>query len=292
MIDRIIVSSDVNKMYLNFWPSISTFWKSLNYKITLGLIMTDNDNKEIIKECEKYGDVIVFTMNPKYNKVIQSKLCRWYISKFYLNEIICIQDIDYYVFDKHEHIECELKKLNMNTDIFTYAFNAYDYIDKYNNIGLYRFPATPTISKGINIYNMFECDINLSFDDFLNEINKIIELNNLSDEYIIMNYLGIKNNMNIIKQIKYIPREDFPKNGGRATRRLDRTDNNPNSNYFMVLCFCGKKKCEHSIEYNCTNGWLIDMQPSRPYDEKLYKIMDILNVPKDIQNIRIIENFN
>jgi hypothetical protein len=134
IIKRIIVSSDINKTYLNFWPSISYFWKSLGYNITLGLLVDNTfDNNILVRQLESFGDVIIVNKNENYNIQIQTKLLRWYLAKYYLNEIICIQDIDYYVFDKHLHIENEIQKINLDEYIFTNGYNEYnDLMYKYN----------------------------------------------------------------------------------------------------------------------------------------------------------------
>jgi len=282
-IKHILLSSDDTQKFYSFWPSVSYHWNSMGYKVHLAFITNLNENDELIKNIKSYGDtVFLFKPSNKYNIEIQSKLVRFYISKFFPDEITCVLDIDFYTVDNHKHAEelvtCDV--LNGNK-IATLGYNAYINYPTLNNInnvkkGVYRFPATPTIGKGKKIFTIFCNDINLNFYNFLDNIQKNTSLNLKivkSDEELLLD-LNIKRIEWVNNNIIYNIREDFMGPNGsytmHATNRIDRCNN-----------------CLFNID-KLNNFYYIDLCPSRPYNKnEIEFLLDYLKIPKELQNVKL-----
>jgi len=282
-IKNILLSTDDNPKFYSFWPTVSYHWQSLGYKVHLAFITNLNENDELIKKIKSYGDT-VFLLKPsnKYNIEIQSKLSRFYISKFFQDEISCVLDIDFYTLDNHKHAEEIVTTEVLNGDkIATLGYNAlknYSFLNNINHMkkGVYRFPATPTIGKGNKIYELLCNNINLNFLDFLDNIQSNTNLNlkkNRSDETLILN-LNIKRPSWVNNNIIYNIREDFMGPNGKyhmwAQQRIDRG-----------------KKCNFNIN-KLKNCYYIDLCPSRPYNKnEIEFLLDYLKIPKELQDIKL-----
>jgi len=282
-IKHILLCSDDNPKFYSFWPTVSYHWQSLGYKVHLAFITNLNENDELVKKIKSYGDT-VFLLKPsnKYNMEIQSKLSRFYISKFFQDEIIAIMDIDEYTLNKFESGEKITTQNVLNgTKIATLGYNAlknYSFLNNINDMkkGVYRFPATPTIGKGNKIYELLCNNINLNFLDFLDNIQSNTNLNlkkNRSDETLILN-LNIKRPSWVNNNINYNIREDFMGPNGQyqmwAQRRIDRG-----------------KKCNFNIN-KLKEGYYIDLCPSRPYNKnEIGGLLDYLKIPKELHNVKL-----
>lgn len=272
----IIVSSDENPIYISFWPTISKMFQLAGYKIVLGLITNRNLEDPYIQEIKQYGDgVHLFTPSEKYNVIIQSKLLRFYLTKFYSDQVVCIHDIDWYFMDNHQHVEDMIdENVLSGQKIATLGYNAYfNMNDKFKSINVYRFPASPTVAKGKLLFNLFSLQIEKSFHEFLDELyyyepdefDKNIK-RTPSDETVILKILSTKPNW-VHKYINYIPRLDLTDGN---VRRIDR---------------CNNLELDH---VKMSQKYYIDVQPTRPYHPKdLKQILDYLKIPESIQNIRL-----
>lgn len=89
-IDYVIVSSNNNPFYLDFWPIISKIWKE-KFKITpvLGLICDENSNFEN----SEYGLIKKFKSIEGIDEGFQSQIVRLFLPKE-LNGYCLISDID------------------------------------------------------------------------------------------------------------------------------------------------------------------------------------------------------
>lgn len=88
-IDRVIVSSDANPTYLDFWPFVAKAWKKLGIKPTLALIAHDT----IIVD-ETLGDVIRFEPIANIPTSLQAQVIRLLLPAFFEHETCLISDID------------------------------------------------------------------------------------------------------------------------------------------------------------------------------------------------------
>jgi hypothetical protein len=284
-IKHILLSCDDSYKYISFWPTVAYHWKSLGYKVHLGLLTTRTEDVEYINNIKKYGDsVFIFMPSKKYNLMIQSKLLRFYISKYFLDEISCISDIDFYTLDDHKHAEDLVTDEIINNDkIATLGYNAYINYDNLNiedikKQGVYRVPACPFISKGKNIYSIFHDDINSDFNEFLDtlcvNLNNTITLKEEKSDENILYYLMTQNIAWSKNNIIFNIRNDFKNFYGQwcmwAFQRIDRGNQ----------CKYHKDKL-HS-------GYYIDLCPSRPYNkDEIEYLLDYLKIPKELQNIKL-----
>lgn len=89
-IDRVIVSSDANQLYLPFWPIVAKTWKQL-VSITPTLILVAP--KDVVVD-ESLGDVIRFEPIPGIPTAFQAQVIRLLAPAYYENEVCIISDID------------------------------------------------------------------------------------------------------------------------------------------------------------------------------------------------------
>jgi hypothetical protein len=108
-LNYVIVGSDLNPLYLDFWPAISKIWRQkFNLIPVLGLICDeDSDFYE-----NEYGIVKKFKKNPKYSEALQSQIVRIFLPSL-LNGYCLISDIDMIPLSL-EYFTTESNKLNEN----------------------------------------------------------------------------------------------------------------------------------------------------------------------------------
>lgn len=88
-IDRAIVASDSNPMYLQFWKVIAPLWTKMGIRPTLAYI---GDEKDLVDE--KIGDVIRFKPISGVSTAMYSQVIRLLLPIYYENEVSLISDID------------------------------------------------------------------------------------------------------------------------------------------------------------------------------------------------------
>jgi len=89
-IDYVVIGSDENPLYLDFWPIISKVWKEkINITPVLGLIC--EEESDLIKS--EYGFIKKFKKINNINSGLQSQIVRPFLTKF-LNGYSLISDID------------------------------------------------------------------------------------------------------------------------------------------------------------------------------------------------------
>lgn len=96
VIDRVILASNENPMYLNFWPLVSQAWnKRIGVRPTLFLI--DEHNLPVDTT---YGDVIRIKPIPGVSTASHAQIIRLLAPIYFENEISLISDIDMLPLDK------------------------------------------------------------------------------------------------------------------------------------------------------------------------------------------------
>ena len=89
-IDRVILSSNDNPNYLQFWPIIAKAWKDkIGVKPTLALIGDGN-----IEVDESLGDVIRFKPIPGIDSGFQARTIRLIMPCYFEDEVCILSDID------------------------------------------------------------------------------------------------------------------------------------------------------------------------------------------------------
>ena len=81
-IDRVIIASDANQTYLDFWPFVAKAWKKMGIKPTLALIA----NKNIVVD-ETLGDVIRFEPIEGVSTALFAQTVRLLVPAFFENDI-------------------------------------------------------------------------------------------------------------------------------------------------------------------------------------------------------------
>jgi len=109
-ISKVIVSSDENPLYLDFWPVISKIWSEFfNIEPILAII---SNNEEILNKIEKkYGQIIRFDIVNDVPIYLQALWVRYWLPKNYPNDVCMISDIDMIPISKWYFIE-QIKNIN------------------------------------------------------------------------------------------------------------------------------------------------------------------------------------
>ena len=93
-LDNIILSSNLNDNYIQFWPLVSIVWeKTFGIKPTLGLLADINPDSKFVNDCKNYGDVIIIKPDYTYDLGIQAKVTRLFLASK-LNGNSILGDID------------------------------------------------------------------------------------------------------------------------------------------------------------------------------------------------------
>lgn len=93
LFDRVIVSSDTNPKFIQFWPIIQAVWPALfRVPVTLALVVDEADRTAVGLP----GDVLVLPVVPDIPKANQAKMARYYAAAMHgwSREVISTNDID------------------------------------------------------------------------------------------------------------------------------------------------------------------------------------------------------
>jgi len=247
-IEKVIMSSDSNPLYLDFWPIVSKIWKE-KFNIQPILFYIDDDHD--IEINNDYGEVIKYKPIPGIPVYLQCLWIRYWSYVLYPNEVCMISDIDMIPLSEEYFIN-QLK--DINNEIYVHINPCYK---TYGTL-----PSCYHICKG----KLFKEILNLplewedSIKDLFSRNLGVIPGNNqknmshwFADEryssYCIFNYKH-QNENNVL----FINR-----NGGQNGRRIDRSD----WTYDVELCKSGYYYDSHSI---------------RPYSQYKNKIDDLIKL--------------
>ena len=93
--DNIVLSSNENPKYIQFWPLVSWAWKSLfNAKVHLAFVTNRQDNDPYIEELRKHGNVVVYPEIDGIPSANNSKMARHYFASILGEEVCLINDVD------------------------------------------------------------------------------------------------------------------------------------------------------------------------------------------------------
>lgn len=182
-IDYVVVSSDENDLYLDFWELTKKMWINVVGIKPILLKICDNDS------FTDYGDSIVIEIKKieNINTGLQAQLSRLYVSKYFENKNILISDIDMIPLSKSYFVD---QVINYNDNsIIIYSSDAYS-----NNT---RFPMCYVLANSEKYKKIF----NINNCDFKSFINNILQTHNYgwdSDEIYMTNQI-INSGENVIK---------------------------------------------------------------------------------------------
>lgn len=92
-IDKVIVSSDNNHLYLDFWPLISKIWAN-KFNIEPVLVLIDNNNQLLKKIDTTHGKIIRYNIVDDIPIYLQTLWVRYWIPKIFPDSVCMISDID------------------------------------------------------------------------------------------------------------------------------------------------------------------------------------------------------
>jgi|14_taG_2_1085336.scaffolds.fasta_scaffold10436_4 hypothetical protein len=96
MFDRIIVSTDENRMFLQFVPIVSAAWKKYfpDAQLTVALLTSRDAQDPLVLEVKKWADVRICTPVDGVPLANQAKLARFFVASSFKQEVCMIEDID------------------------------------------------------------------------------------------------------------------------------------------------------------------------------------------------------
>lgn len=134
-IDRVIVSTDTNPMYLDFWPIVAKAWTQITgIKPTLALIAPHGTPIN-----DTIGDVIRFDPIPGISNALYSQVIRLLLPVFFENDVCLISDIDMIPLSKDYFVQT-VADLPENSFV-VYRDRAYEHEP-------YRYPMCYNAAKG------------------------------------------------------------------------------------------------------------------------------------------------
>lgn len=155
-IDNVILSSDSNPTYLDFWPIVSKIWKT---KFNIDPVLLYIDTNHNISIDEKYGKVIKIKPINNIPIYLQNQWVRFWYPSQELDKTWIISDIDMLPISKKYFINnCE----NIDDDIYVHLNPCLD-------INAGNLPACYHVGKGHTFKEILQLHEN--WDDSINEIN-------------------------------------------------------------------------------------------------------------------------
>ncbi len=121
-IDKVILSSDTNPLYLDFWPTVSKVWKEI-FKIEPILALIHNNDLNIDN---KYGTIIRFEIIKDIPIYLQSLWIRYWITSQFKDDVCIISDLDmiplskFYFIDQIKNI-CNNDYVHLNPCFVDYG---------------------------------------------------------------------------------------------------------------------------------------------------------------------------
>jgi hypothetical protein len=213
-IDYVLVGSNDNPLYLDFWPVISKVWKTI-FNITPVLGYITKEKEEIIHD--EYGIIIKFNNIEGYDDGLLSQLVRLYLPK-YLNGNCIISDIDMIPLSKNYFIN-SLEEFSDSDFIVLSSHHP-------QTVNTNQYPMCYIAGNDTTFKKLFNLD-----DDWITFINKIPNFGWYTDQIHVFNVINQSNTINI----------KFPNRvGGFYENRIDRGnwryDINLLKNGFYIDC--------------------------------------------------------
>lgn len=104
--DRVVLSTNDNPKYIQFWPLVAWHWKRI-YNVPVTLAVLSVDPKLDVIEMARHGDIVRLAPEPSLPSANQAKMVRLYVAANNAdpNEIILINDVDQLQFHRDYLVE-------------------------------------------------------------------------------------------------------------------------------------------------------------------------------------------
>ena len=157
-IDYVIVSSNSNPMYFDFWPIVRDLWIQVVKIKPIFVYICDEDS--IIDN----GDHIIHKLKaiPNVDSGLQSQIARMYVTKFYSESVCLTSDID--MLPLNRTYFTDMIESYSNDDLVIFSADAYPNIKRY--------PICYNAAKG-KVFNDI-LDLNCNFETYC---KRLIEYN-------------------------------------------------------------------------------------------------------------------
>lgn len=237
-LDYVLIGSDSNPYYLDFWPLVSKVWSRVfKIKPVLGLVCEeDSDLYE-----DDFGFIKKFKKVEGVDVGLQSQIVRFYLSNF-LNGNCLISDIDMLPLSK-EYFEGTCSRLNSENMVIHSADNP-------ECLRKNMYPMCYVAGSSETFKNVF--DLNLTWEEFCNLLHNRNETWFTDQKYLfekVNQYNETKKNVIFLKRGW----------NGPANRRIDRVNwiYNPE---------------------RVSSGFYIDSHLLRPYEQYKNEINNLANL--------------
>lgn len=102
MIDQIILSTNEDTKYMDFWEPVAWAYRKIfpKVKIHLAFLTNRSEDDEIVQHFRKFGEVTLFRPVPGVHEFAQAKLIRFILASGQGNDVCYIDDIDLYPLKK------------------------------------------------------------------------------------------------------------------------------------------------------------------------------------------------
>ena len=262
----IVTTTNENKTYCGFVPSVYQMWKSKlpDCHFVLGVISSRDESDPYIERLKTFSDdFYLFNTQEKIDTGVQAKVTRLYLSTLYDDDVVTIVDVDQYIFD----FNWLMKKLSpaFQNKFVSVAYEAYvKTVDR----GKWPMPytsATSSIFKKLVNYQNFE-----NYEDWFESLKTIKDpidnkecVKNIFDKYSDESTLRWMLEKHPERKYFYsiwkkVVREDSTVYN-HATRRLDRWN-------------WDKQYSDIKLE----SGFFLDCWPIRPFEKEFRKLQPLL----------------
>ena len=124
-LDKVILSSNDDPAYLDFWPFVSKAWKNLIGIEPVLFFISNNDEKK--RELEKYGEVFIIPPENDWDIVNQSQSIRLWAGTKFPDYNLIISDIDMLPISKEYYTESIIDfpddhLISYTSDVLSFGF--------------------------------------------------------------------------------------------------------------------------------------------------------------------------
>lgn len=161
-LDKVIVSSDINPQFLNFWPIVAKSWK-MHFGInpTLAIVSPKKISKKKMETLQEFGPVYVEISSSKAPIANQAKMLRWYLATKSKSEIVSIEDIDT-IYLTNDYLNNRLKQYRHGM-----LLGIGDDVNQEDPDYRGKFPASNLTGSGFDFQRFFKSPDDETFEDFL-----------------------------------------------------------------------------------------------------------------------------